>query len=544
MDSMANAIRDENKGILRLRDLVRALRPVPSNSKPGKPDLKSICPIVFVPGFSGWGRPLFGSFNYFGGFENLPLILSNLGYIVIVVRIGPISTNHERACEIFAQLRRINAHGPGGFDRPHAGRQPSTLIPVDFGPRPASFPGNIPSSANDETLAAVVYDHDHNRLPDSWQWSDDNKVNFICHSQGGTTVRHLIQLLAGTTPGQNQFNPSSRQSWIKSVVTLGTPHKGTTVTDVLEVGNPLFVLIAPKISNILQETITPPRGLDPLVDFITSCSFESRQHRIYDLHLDHWGFARLPAETYQAMRARIARTIVNDWWTNRCNGLYDNSIRGVQDLDTFAPQPSPDIYYFTMSFCATVPFPERTLTAEDVNEFFDLLPLHEAFNAFGISGLIATNMLQLFHPPTRATLAWITRVARRHLQSEGYFSQIPLPGSQVPRPDVLPLIQFSAYAMGGGMDVPAGAPPTITSDGFAPNDGVVNTASMEGPVAGPIDNGDFAAALAAHRRGRYWHLGSNSTIDHADQIGVFTDPVTFDEVRVMYILLAELVSLL
>ncbi|KAK7977161.1 lipase [Apiospora saccharicola] len=231
------------------------------------------------------------------------------------------------------------------------------------------------------------------------------------------------------------------------------------------------------------------------------------------------------------MRARIAPTIIKHWWTSRCNGLYDNSIRGVQDLDTFAPLPSPDIYYFTMSFCATVPFPERTLTTEDVNEFFALFPLHEVFNAFA-----------------RATLAWITRVARRHLQAMGYFSQLPLPGSQVPRPDVLPLMQFSAYAMGGGMAIPAGAPPTITSAGFAPNDGVVNTASMDGPVAGPVINGDFAAALTANGaagvRGMYWHLGSNSTIDHADQIGVFTDPVTFDEVQVMYMLFAELVSLL
>ncbi|KAK7977162.1 alpha/beta-hydrolase [Apiospora saccharicola] len=106
MDPMTHAIREENQGILRLRDLVKALRQVPLHSDQS-------CPIVFVPGFSGWGRPLLGSFNYFGGFENLPLVLSNLGYIVIVVRIGPISTNHERACEIFAQLRRINAGGPG-----------------------------------------------------------------------------------------------------------------------------------------------------------------------------------------------------------------------------------------------------------------------------------------------------------------------------------------------------------------------------------------------------------------------------------------------
>lgn len=51
--------------------------------------------------------------NYFGGFEDLALVLSQLGYIVIVARLGPISTNRERACELFAQLTNINSIGPG-----------------------------------------------------------------------------------------------------------------------------------------------------------------------------------------------------------------------------------------------------------------------------------------------------------------------------------------------------------------------------------------------------------------------------------------------
>ncbi|CZR65414.1 uncharacterized protein PAC_15314 [Phialocephala subalpina] len=506
MNPMTHPINDGNRGIHQLRREVANIR----NMLPGK----KTCPIVLVPGFSGWGRPLLGTVNYFGGLTDLPLVLSQLGYIVIVVRIGPISTNRERACEIFAQLTNINSPRPGGFDPP--GAAPPTFTRVDFGnAHPSPFPALV---AIAQTWKAVVYDTPANPLPAIWQWNAANKINFICHSQGGTTIRYLIELLSGTSdPNLPQFLGTNRQSWINSVVTLGTPHKGTTVTGV---------------------DFLPPGNLDPLIDFITSCSFELRQNRIYDLHLDHWGFARGPGETYKAMRARIA-PVVTTWWIGRHNGLYDNSLTGAADLALFAPAPSPDIYYFTMSFCATQPFPNRNLTAQDINEFLRLLLWGQIWNPLGVWGRVAAPFQSLgtwlgVLPTLHAALTWITDVADRHLQQMGYFSQIPRPGTQIPRPDMLPVIAFPSYAMGG---------PNIPEQ-FRPNDGIVNTRSMDGPVAGPVNNGNFAAQLAAAGplgvRGIYWHLGTNSTIDHADQIGVFTNAATNSEVQVMYMLFAEL----
>jgi len=51
-------------------------------------------PIVLVSGFTGWGEALFGTFNYWGGFENLPGALQKAGYTIIVVRIGPLSSKY------------------------------------------------------------------------------------------------------------------------------------------------------------------------------------------------------------------------------------------------------------------------------------------------------------------------------------------------------------------------------------------------------------------------------------------------------------------
>ncbi|KIW18249.1 hypothetical protein PV08_02537 [Exophiala spinifera] len=524
IDPMTHPISPGNTGIQELRRTVGEIRTI----LPG--ELDKSCPIVLVPGFSGWSQPFLGTVNYFGGFEDLPLILSNAGYIVIVVRIGPLSTNRERACEVFAQLRKINSSASGrkglprGYDLP--GTSPATLIPVDYGTTNSSPHQNLVAAA--QIWQAVVYASDSNPLPGTWKWSDTNKVNFICHSQGGTTIRYLIELLSGSKgPDLPQFEGTDRQDWVKSVVTLGSPHKGTTITSVVN-------------------DFLPLDGLDPLIDFVTSCSFNPRSERIYDLCLDHWEFSRRPDETYQAMRDRIAPD-VRTWWTGRSNGLNDNSLRGAEALETFAPTASNQIYYFTMSFCATQPFPQANLTPQDINEFLDMFHFHQVWNPFGLLGHFFSPVQAFLSwvtvlPALYATLTWLTDVANRHLAQLGYFSQIPRPGSQIPRSDILPLMAFPAYSM-AGRRIDENAYPRIPSGEFQPNDGIVNTRSMDGPVAGPVDNGFFPTALRAPGntvKGKYWHLGKNSTIDHADEIGVFTDRRTNAEIQVMYLLFAEL----
>jgi hypothetical protein len=184
-----------------------------------------------------------------------------------------------------------------------------------------------------------------------------------------------------------------------------------------------------------------------------------------------------------------------------------------------------------MSFCATRPFPKDTLTTQDINGFLALFPLNQVWNPLGVWGRVAAPFQPLgtrlgVLPSLYAALTWITDVANRHLQIMQYFSQIPRPGSQIPRQDMLPLIMYPAYAMGGrGTTLPG-----ITLQEFQQNDGIVNTRSMDGPSTGPVNHGSFTARLAAaapaNLKGIYWNLGDNATIDHADQIGVFTDPDT------------------
>jgi len=382
---------------------------------------------------------------------------------------------------------------------------------------------------------AVLY----GALPVGWTWNAPNDIHFMCHSQGGNTIRLLIELMSGRHQALHPiyFPNANRQNLVRSVITIGTPHKGTTVTDVVRVR-----LEYRKHSQSINETnsltkdvqqILPPDPIEIIARLVASTTF--RTPRFYDLQLDHWGFSRLPGETFQDMFARI-QGIVSRWWqgpqpqqgqqTHPQNGFYDNSIEGVNRLNAFAPNPSPNTTYFTMSFDATTRFPVINPTPKNSQTFPInpiLSPISWLANPGGFSFSFGARVYsKLPFSPTSVDYAkWFVQLANEHLGQLGYFDRIPLPGARVPRPDVLPLMMLSAFAM-GGYSIPN--TPEQTSLEFQPNDGIVNTVSMRGPDDQHVFN--VANFQFNNRKGRYWHIGVNESIDHADQIGVFTDPAT------------------
>jgi hypothetical protein len=137
-----------------------------------------------------------------------------------------------------------------------------------------------------------------------------------------------------------QFSRTDEQARVKAVITLGTPHKGPTLTDVAEVDKKALPVQWPFQLHSQKFLENDPQMMNIIVDFITSCSFADRRERIYDLGLDHWGFHRLGTETYQDMRERIAPA-VRAWWHSKVNGIYDNSIFGVTALNTLAAASQP-----------------------------------------------------------------------------------------------------------------------------------------------------------------------------------------------------------
>ena len=117
-------------------------------------------PIILVNGFAGWGREEMLGVKYWGGVHDIQEDLKRNGYTVHTAAVGPVSSNWDRACELYAQIS-------GGT--------------VDYG-------------------AVHAEKHGHNRFGRTYSgfapnWSETNKVHLVGHSMGGQTIRTLVQLL-------------------------------------------------------------------------------------------------------------------------------------------------------------------------------------------------------------------------------------------------------------------------------------------------------------------------------------------------------------
>ncbi|KAL2834242.1 hypothetical protein BDW59DRAFT_178741 [Aspergillus cavernicola] len=485
-------------GVQKLNDLVTTLENTAGL-------VRNRDPIVLVPGFTGFGEPLFGSVNYWGGFEDLALELHvHTNVPIILPRIGPISSNWERACELYCQLREIQRAGPGaGFDT----RQifPATNIQVDYGQYI-----NLPPGTSRLTKQAAVL----GTLNPLWQWNGNHPVHMICHSQGGNTVRLLIELLSGRHGPQHPsyFAFGNQQNLVKSVVTLGTPYLGTTITSV-----------------IFDQILRNVQVGEVISRLVVSASLNPT--RFIDLQLGHWGFTPHPGETFLDMHNRLQAAILA-WWNSNHNAIQDNGIGGITRLNQqFNPQVSPQTYYFTMSFDATRPFPKAGLTANDLSRF----PANPVLSLGGFlypgpgnivahgTSFLATGIHGLFTSvpgnPSDADLArWFVHIFNEHAGALGYQFRIPSPGGRIPRNDMLPILAIFSLGM-SGVNAPFGP--------SEENDGVVDTASMRGPEGNQIqDSTNFNTQTPAGNRGVYWDLGVTEAIDHADQVGVFTIAAT------------------
>ena len=178
-------------------------------------------PVVLVHGALGFGPDTIpgNGFLYWGGYHDIAALLQAYHgpHIVFTAAVGPIASNWDRAAELYAQIKggcvdygatHVARHGyPGEVQKP-------------IGKCWAADPANNP---NNDPLAFYP------------QWDAAHPIHMIGHSQGGTTIRALIQLLEHGSPdgdeGGGELYRGGKTGWVKSVVTLSAPHNGTTFSD-------------------------------------------------------------------------------------------------------------------------------------------------------------------------------------------------------------------------------------------------------------------------------------------------------------------------
>jgi len=245
----------------------------------------------------GWGRDeLLGQhFRYWGGMGDIQQYLIDKGYETFTASMGPISSNWDRACELYAFLRG----GVVDYGAAHAARYGHAR----YG---RSYPGVFP------------------------QWSDVHKVHLIGHSQGGPTSRTLIRLLELGDAEEMAFVPDAHEaptsdlfkggkSWVHSLTSVAGVHNGAFPSPAGDL----------------------PRFLNDTLFALASAAGIAEHEMLYDFSLEQWGLKR---EHGQAVSDYLRRVVESPAWSTNDSCVYDLSTIAAHFQNTWAVT-SPNVYY-------------------------------------------------------------------------------------------------------------------------------------------------------------------------------------------------------
>jgi len=240
----------------------------------------------------GWGPDEMAGYKYWGGKNDITNYLKEQGFEVYTASVGPVSSNWDRAVELFYQIKG----GQVDYGQDHA--KTFGLIQK---PEAKNFPGLYP------------------------EWDKNHPIHIIGHSMGGQTGRMLQYLLESVfyleeekeQPEESTLLGYVHAGWITSITTMSTPHNGTTLSDIIRKSIPF-----------LQDVM----GVAAVVG-----------NDFFDFDLQQWGFEKRREETWVAYFRRMREH--KAWGTgNMC--AWDVSLEGARSLNTLAPVSS-DIYYFS-----------------------------------------------------------------------------------------------------------------------------------------------------------------------------------------------------
>lgn len=216
--------------------------------------------VVLVHGLGGWGLD-----ENFVDYWNKTVLLEHFNpdeYNIHIASVGAISSNWDRACELYAQIK--------------GGR-------VDY--------GHVHSKKFGHSRWGKTFDGFYP------EWDEQHPITLIGHSMGGQTIRMLEKLLqVGDISERNcvSFEDVIAPSrlflgvgrWIETIVTISTPHKGSPLFDIF--GN----FMVDKIKDNIIKSALKLNKSEKIKDF-------------YDFDIDHFGLGIRKNESREEYKKRI-----------------------------------------------------------------------------------------------------------------------------------------------------------------------------------------------------------------------------------------------
>ena len=260
---------------------------------------------ILVAGLGGYGENvgLDRAVPYFGALTGLRFgrELEKRGYETYQADLGPISSEWDRACELYAQL---------------------TGTRVDYG------------IAHSQKYAHGRYGRTYSK-PLFEGWGPGRPLNLICHSFGGNAARMFALLLDEGSAAERAATPAGELSplfaggmieRVHSITAFAAPHNGTTAAG----------------------TVSDDHEGEPYLWYADMLNFAGRSHVIngvYDLQLEHFGMSIPPGGRGLFW---IDHTAAHHFFNSLDHAFYGCSLDGAAALNAI-DSIRPPVYYFSYS---------------------------------------------------------------------------------------------------------------------------------------------------------------------------------------------------